>query len=232
MTVIYITGDIHGDPCRVEYICRQENLGRDDILVLLGDVAANYDGGKLDKAMKKQLAQCQPTILCIHGNHEARPETIPGYVQKQWNGGTVWYQTEYPNLLFARDGEIFLLNGLSCIAIGGAYSVDKYRRLARGWSWWEDEQPSPEIRTYVESQIRTHHVDVVLSHTCPAKYTPFECYLPGIDQSGVDTSTEDWLDRIEDELDYRAWYCGHWHTDKQVKKVHFLFWEYEKLICG
>ena len=48
------------------------------------------------------------------------------------------------------------------------------------------------------------------SHTCPRKYEPVEHFMPGIDQSKVDKSTENWLDTIEDRLDYKEWYCGHW----------------------
>lgn len=32
-------------------------------------------------------------------------------------------EKEYPNILFAKDGEIFNLNGLKTVAIGGAYSM-------------------------------------------------------------------------------------------------------------
>ena len=86
-------------------------------------------------------------------------------------------QPEYPNLIFAKDGEIYMMNGLRYLVIGGAYSVDKYYRLSRGWNWWPDEQPSPEIKAYVEQQIREKHLDIVLSHTCPFKYEPAEMFL-------------------------------------------------------
>ena len=119
------------------------------------------------------------------------------------------------------------MNGLNYLAIGGAYSVDKFYRVARGYGWWVDEQPSDEIKRYVEKQLRTHKVDIVLSHTCPGKYIPTEMFLPTIDQSAVDHSTEEWLDKIEDSLDYRAWYCGHWHTDKRVDRMHFLYHGFE-----
>lgn len=72
-------------------------------------------------------------------------------------------------------------------------------------------------------------VDVVFSHTCPAKYIPTECFLSGIDQSRVDNSTEEWLDTIEDKIEYEAWYLGHWHTDKRIDKMHFLFHDVEVL---
>ena len=66
-------------------------------------------------------------------------------------------------------------------------------------------------------------VDIVLSHTCPYKYLPYEVFLPGIDQSTVDQSTEKFLDDIENTLNYKKWYCGHYHTEKIVDKIEFMF---------
>ena len=54
-----------------------------------------------------------------------------------------------------------------------------------------------------------------------------EVFLPFIDQSTVDASTEHWLDKIEDSLDYKAWFCGHWHVNKRIDKMHFLFHDFE-----
>jgi hypothetical protein len=45
-------------------------------------------------------------------------------------------EPEYPNLLFAQDGEIFDLGGKQCAVIGGAYSVDKFIRMENGLGWW------------------------------------------------------------------------------------------------
>ena len=139
----------------------------------------------------------------------------------------MWKEEKYPNLLFAKDGEIFDIHGLKYLVIGGAYSVDKYYRLSRGYGWWPDEQPSEEIKVFVEQQLREKQFDIILSHTCPRKYEPIEMFLSGINQDMVDKSTEDWLDSIESSVEYLAWFCGHWHTDKRVGKMHFLFKNFE-----
>lgn len=230
--MVYLTGDIHGSPWGVKQFCRKAKLSEKDTIVLLGDVSANYYGDERDNEVKDVLSQLKPMILCVHGNHEMRPWRIKGYHVVEWNGGQAWVQKRYPNLLFAKDGEIFNLEGRRCIVIGGAYSVDKFYRLSRGAGWWSDEQPSPEIKEYVESQIQEHKIDIVLSHTCPYKYEPREVFLPMIDQSQVDASTEKWLDGIEERMEYSAWYCGHWHTDKRIDKLHFLFHSFETLeVC-
>lgn len=227
--MVYITGDIHGQTDRIIWDAKRFGMTENDLIILLGDVGANYYLNKRDKRTKEALSSIKPTILCIHGNHEARPAGIEGYARKLWNGGMVYFQHEYPNLLFAQDGEIFDLIGLKCIALGGAYSVDKFYRMQQGYAWFPDEQPTEETKAYAEGQLRRedYKVDIILSHTCPFKYEPIEMFIPGLDQSKVDDSTEKWLDKIEEMVDYKAWYCGHWHTNKRIDKIHFLFdgWE-------
>lgn len=75
------------------------------------------------------------------------------YKLQEWNGGKVWVEEAYPNILFAKDGEIYDIAGMKTIVIGGAYSVDKFYRLSKGYNWFEDEQPSDEIKAYVEKQL-------------------------------------------------------------------------------
>ena len=194
-------------------------------MIILGDAGFNYYGGKRDIKTKEKIARLPITILSIHGNHEMRPGTIPSYHFDEWHSGKVYIEDRYPNLLFAVDGEVYDLDGKKSIVIGGAYSVDKFYRLAMGWNWWPDEQPSPEIKGKVELALARldWKTDVVLSHTIPLKYMPVEVFLPQIDQSNVDKSTEIWLDGIEDRLEYNHWYAGHYHTEKDIDRLTLLF---------
>ena len=40
--MIYYTGDIHGQKYEIERFCKRFKPTRDDVIVILGDVAANY----------------------------------------------------------------------------------------------------------------------------------------------------------------------------------------------
>lgn len=225
--MVYYSGDIHGFPYRVIAFAKKMKLTENDVIVLLGDVGANYDNGEHDKEFKESLSKIKPTVLCIHGNHEMRPTHIPTYKEKTWCNGTVWYEEEYANILFAKDGECYIIAGKKHLVLGGAYSVDKYYRLAKGYMWWADEQPSEEMKNYILRLTKGQAYDVVLSHTCPYKYIPREMFISGVDQKTVDDTTERWLDEIEEQIDYSIWYCGHWHTDKHIDKIHFLFHSFE-----
>ena len=74
--------------------------------------------------------------------------------------------------------------------------------------------------------LRNHQIDVILSHTCPYKYLPREMFLQEI--QNVDNTTEYFLDEIDNETEYQDWYCGHFHTDKKVKKLTFMYNDIKK----
>lgn len=223
--MVYITGDTHGSYSHIEKFARRNALTKADTVICLGDTGLNYYGDERDNKMKQRVAKIPITLFCIHGNHDRRPATVAGYEEVRRRGGIVYRQKAYPQLLFAKDGEVYTLGGVQAIAIGGAYSIDKTYRLQNGYNWFSDEQPSPAVKQRVVRQLagRHHTIHTVLSHTCPARYVPQEALFKGVDQTSVDTSTEQWLGLLEQHLHYSRWFCGHFHINKQVDKMHFLF---------
>ena len=83
--MVYYTGDIHGQRYEIERFCKRFKPTRDDTIVILGDVGANYSFDERDAELKEALDKLKPTILCIHGNHEIRPCNIPTYKSKESN---------------------------------------------------------------------------------------------------------------------------------------------------
>ncbi len=223
--MIYITGDTHCDFSRFEDFCEKNKTTTDDIMIILGDSGLNFYGNYLDRHTKEKASAYPLTFFCIHGNHEKRASGIDSYKTGVFCGGTVYFEEDFPSLLFAKDGEIYRFGEHDCIVIGGAYSIDKTFRLAYGYPWYADEQPSDEIKNYAENALmeRAYKIDVVLSHTCPKNYEPTEVFLKGIDQSSVDKSTEIWLAEMESMMRYKYWYCGHFHTQKKIDRLRFMF---------
>ncbi len=222
--MVYLTGDIHGVSQKIVRFCAGVKPTKEDIIIILGDVGANFSGDKRDDKMKRELSELKPTIFCIHGNHEMRPWNVSGCVKQSFYGAEAYTQEQYPNIYYGIDGQIYNFLGIQTLVVGGAYSVDKYYRLAKGWKWFQDEQPSDEIKQDVNRAIEEHkHIHVVLSHTCPYRYTPFDRFITGIDQSTVDNSTEKYLDTVYERVNYWRWYCGHWHIDRTVDRLRFVF---------
>ena len=228
--MIYITGDTHGDFDRIFEFCEAYDTQKEDILIILGDAGINYFLDVRDIALKQELSALPITLFCIHGNHEERPYEINTYEEEKWHGGVVYVEPEFPNLIFANDGEIYDFDGRSVLVIGGAYSIDKNYRILYNLPWFETEQPDDVIKNYTENQLKKSNwcVDTVLSHTAPLKFEPTWAFLPNIDQSYVDKSTEKWLDSIENRLSYEKWYFGHYHIDDHDGAVTILYQEIEE----
>lgn len=224
--MIWITGDKHCEFDSVEAFCNKWNTSREDTLIILGDAGINYYTDERATQVKEYLATLPITLFCIHGNHEARPETVKGYELTNAFGGQVYVDPRYPNQLFPVDGAIYQLGSQKTLVIGGAYSIDKFIRLQRRWAWFDDEQPSEAIKARTEAALETvdWQVDTVLSHTCPKSQIPTEkvppladCFLP------IDESTEEWLETLRQRLRFCRWYAGHFHVDYLRDNFTFLF---------
>jgi len=230
--MVFITSDNHRKFTYIEKFCAKNDTTTSDILIILGDAGINYFGNPQDLRLKEKLSKLPITLFCIHGNHENRPENIGTYEEVEQFSGLAYMESDFPNLIFTKDGEVYDFNGKRCLVIGGAYSVDKFVRIQNNWPWWSDEQPSAQTKRLVENRLEVENwnVDIVFSHTCPMKYMPYEAFLGGIDQRMVDKSTEEWLDSIEDKLTYSKWFCGHFHIEKVVDKMRFVYQSFYELV--
>jgi 3-oxoacid CoA-transferase subunit A len=110
---------------------------------------------------------------------------------------------------------VYEFAGYKTLSIPGAYSVDKWYRLSRHWTWYEDEQLNEEeMLMGIRLVQQEKSFDLVISHTCPLIYEPRDLFLGGIDQSMVDKTMERYLGEIEYDLDYKRWAFGHFHADR------------------
>lgn len=227
---VYLTGDTHRDFRRIFQFCEEQGTTKEDVLVILGDAGINICCDFRDEDLKQELLELPITLLCIHGNHEERP-FLRGYEEMKWRDGVVYYEAEYPNLLFAKDGEIYDFDGKKAIAIGGAYSIDKYYRLMRGLPWFQSELPTDEIKNYVETQLEKCDwcVDYVFSHTVPVQYEPVWAFIPGVNQDLVDKTMERWLQELLEKLTFKGWFAGHYHVESQEGPIRIMFNDYVKL---
>ena len=229
--MIVLTGDFHRDFERLFDFVEEQVTTKEDVIIILGDAGINYYLDQSDYALKQELNELPVTLFLVHGNHEERPEEINTYEERSWRGGTVYVEPEFPSLLFAKDGEIYDLDGCRAVAIGGAYSVDKIYRLRGGVPWFPSEQPDEYIKRRVEANLEKAgwRVDCVLSHTTPMRYMPRHAFLP-VNQELVDLSTEEWLDTIEKRLSYDRWYAGHFHVDCREGPIRIMMYDFLELL--
>ena len=240
---IFITGDCHRNFDKIYEFCNEVETTRDDIMIIAGDAGINWYCDpvfKYDEHLKKSLSKLPITLVIVHGNHEERAWNCHGYKHDLYKVGCdnilAWAEPEFPNLLFVDDFSIQCIKNRRFLFLGGAYSVDKWQRLMHGGIWFESEQmPHDEMemsikrlkadRRAFEYSInhREYQFDYVVSHTCPLKYEPVEMFLDGVDQSTVDKTTEKFLDDVEEIISYEKWIAAHFHVDKVVDQVRFIY---------
>ena len=228
MNRCFVRGDTHGQFKGIKQFCYLNHTTLDDVILILGDVGLNYHCDDRDIPNKRFLSKLPITILCIHGNHEERAWNLPNY-KRTYNEKFkcyVYIEEEYPNILFLEDG-IFYLEDKKCLAISGAYSIDKNYRIYKGYKWFLSEQPTKEEKEKILELIKSEYsFNYIFSHTVPLKYEREleDLFLPNVDQSLVDKSTERFLDEVEDRVTYDHWYFGHYHASFDLtEKVTILF---------
>lgn len=229
MLNIYLIGDLHGNfkPVRDFWLrakLSEKMAEKENVLICLGDFGANFFFNHRDEEFKKKLGKYPFTYFVIRGNHEERPSICAEKNPDKWHkeeffGNEVWVENNYPYIKYALDyPSVYWINGYETLIFPGAYSVDKYKRLQMGWSWFENEQLNEWEMGFgrkMVQNIKGRKIDLVLSHTCPIIYEPTDLFLSCVDQSMVDKSMERYLGEIEYNLNYRAWCWGHYHQHRE-----------------
>ena len=83
--MIYITGDTHGDFTRIVDFCEiKKTTIENDIIVILGDAGLNFFLDERDFKRKNEVDKIPITFFMVHGNHEERPNNVPGYEEKEY----------------------------------------------------------------------------------------------------------------------------------------------------
>lgn len=218
----------------------------DKTIILLGDAGLNFFFNYRDEEFKRKLGRYPFTYFVVRGNHEERPSICVEKTPDKWHrepfwGGQVWVENDYPYIKYAEDfvsfyyipswidymppenpldDDIEVQKYYKTLVIPGAYSVDKYKRLEMGWSWFPQEQLSEDERLAGLALIEQQgwNCDLVLSHTCPVCYEPTDLFLPIVDQSTVEKDMEKYLGQIECQLDYSVHLWGHYHQYREYPR--------------
>lgn len=216
----YITGDKHSN-LKSLYNFGDENSA----VIILGDTGINT-GFSQDKYLKSKLCNhYKGHIYCVLGNHELRPSDVPGMLT-MWDSevsGEVYYQPQWPHIKYFKEYGIYWINKMRVMVIGGAYSVDKEYRLLMNGFWNPKEQLSAKEMEDALNMVKFQKFDAILSHTCPYSDMPTELFLPYFDQSKVDKTMEHWMDEVKQNCEYKKWYFGHYHGEKEADKLIMLY---------
>ena len=225
ITQWFCSGDTHGDFSRFYKLNNAVPEGETWGVIILGDAGFNFWMSKRDDKLKYQVCHKYPNLrfYCVRGNHEARPNEIPGML-KLWThevDNFTYYQPDYPHIYYLIDGYEYDFNSFRTLVVGGAYSVDKWYRLERqkaGYygGWFANEQLSQEEKDNITKLAAGQSYDLILAHTCPWEWEPRDLFLTCIDQTSVDDSMERWLTELLRVCQWKVFLCGHFHDDRTL----------------
>jgi len=193
-------GDIHG---KISEYVKIANDSPDGKSIQVGDFGMGFD------IKYRELINLKGKHYFIRGNHDS-PDVCKQY-------------KDSPYLKWIPDGR--MTTGLadnspgnkkSCLFIGGAFSIDRQRRL-EGVSWWPDEQLSyKELNKIIRKVEKIKKpLDIIVSHDCPESF----CYNLDADYrnfSDWNSVTRHALQMIWDINKPKMWIHGHWHIQNNV----------------
>lgn len=221
--MFYITGDTHGsyDIHKLSKPSLNKNsitLTSNDYLIICGDFGLVWNNSLDENYWLDWLNEKPCTTLFVDGNHENH--NLLNQMQPiLWNGGFI-HQIRSKVMHLMR-GQIFTIDGTTFFTMGGATSVDKQFRNPYK-SWWEEEMPSmKEYKTANKNLEKANFkVDYILTHTAPTSIV--NQIIPEIKSPDKLTN---YLENIKENVNYKHWYFGHFHIDKDIDDKHTVVYD-------
>lgn len=242
---VFVTGDKHGDfqseydYARIKNFCQTHGTTKEDVVIILGDHGVRYFDDWRDYHAKKKLAKMPIRFVLLRGNHDMRvsPMWKRKYLDEPHICGWFVEDPDFPDILYTEEFGWYWFGGKRVFVINGAYSADKYYRIEmneygnKNYRWFFNEQLSDSERSEAQA-LFLHEMHFgpfsIMSHTCPISFKQLDNALPYVDQELVDETMEKWMEELYDaiknedaELD--KWYCGHWHVDRTVTPMRFMY---------
>ncbi len=219
-TMIYVTGDLHGDINRFKDK-KIKKLKKNDYLIVCGDFGFIWSGTKKENKVIKKLGKKKYNILFIEGCHE-NYDLLYNYPQEEWNGGKV--RTISGNLRQLVRGSIFEIEGKKIFAFGGGQSADRHIRKEHN-TFWEQELPSDEELINALKNLKNNNssVDYIITHEPPSllkDYLDIDIELIQTNQLNAAFS------QIADSCKFKMWYFGKCHKNKIVSKHYHALFDY------
>ena len=227
--MIFISGDTHGSMGLPRFNMKnfplQKELTKNDYMIITGDFGLVFSLDKEEEYWLNWLHKKNYVSLWIDGNHENHSmlDKMPVSI---WNGGKVHFIND--SVIHLMRGQVFNINGTKIFTFGGADSIDKANRT-EGKSWWKREMPSnAEYEEGLDNLDKCDwKIDLVISHDCSTRV--FEKLMAGLWVKSL-TSINKYFEVLEEKLDYRQWYFGHYHEDRWIDDKHRLIYHNVELL--
>jgi predicted phosphodiesterase len=221
---ILVCGDIHGVYDVIPKFIKKNGLNN-CVVIVAGDFGIGFETPQKEinrlKYLSERLSFSNSFVFALRGNHDD-----PSYFDGNHN--------IVDNVILVKDYDIFNINGLNILCIGGAVSVDRYNRkpffTGKGRGYWKDE-----IFIYDHDKVMAlKNIDIVVTHSSPDFCYP---YLKGslknwaiVDKKlyndvGLERSqlTQLYYGLVENGNILKHWYYGHFHASNNMPYKETMF---------
>lgn len=207
--MIYVTGDTHR---KIDNRFSEKPLTKlteKDYLIILGDFGGVWYDDESDNLFLSYFEKQKYTTLFIDGNHENHKK-LNDFPVEVWNNGKI--HRIKSNIFHLMRGQIFNIDGYKIFTFGGAYSIDKHMRT-EFIDWWKEEEGSYEEmnEAFDNLEKENNQVDFILTHAGPA--SKLKNFFNYFGMNFTSSSTEKFLDEINNKVNYKHWFCGHHHEN-------------------
>ena len=220
--MIYITGDKHGNFSSIRQFVLNNNITDKDYIIILGDSGIMWSESTNHILWFNYLSNLPCKILIVDGNHERFPYLNNKPIEK-WNGGNIHKLSN--NIYHLMRGEVFTIEDKKFFTFGGGESLDKNIRV-ENVSWWKEEMPSCEeydngIANLIDND---YNIDYILTHSCSE--ITFNKFSKEYGMIPYTTTINEYFNIVENLVDFKHWFFGHYHFSQQIDKQHTCLYDY------
>ena len=207
--MIYVTGDMHGDP-RYFRSKGMRKLKRHDTLIVCGDFGFLWDGSKKEKRLLKWIGRRKFQVLFVEGTHD-NLDLLNEYPAENWHGGVS--RVISGKLRHLERGHVYNIEGNTIFAFGGGLSAEREIRRTHG-NWWHGELPTEEEIEKAWKNLASvdYNVDYIVTHQSSLKTKQFLAIAQHRDMTILDA----FLDEVRQKVKYKRWFFGEIHRNKSI----------------
>lgn len=213
---VFITGDTHSDLTKVIDFIHKFDLTLGDSIIVLGDFGIFWRKDGKDSAYWIDLyeKECNGVHLYwLDGNHENFD------IINSWNINKNYEYDNSEHIHYCPRGFITDIDvdcgdhweARKALFLGGADSVDKFRRT-KHLSWWEEERITEKDIEDIEGSFY-----YVFTHCGPLsivkKNRGWLYTISNINDTNGIHSSEQALDELKDKILFEHWWFAHYHVD-------------------
>ena len=219
---IYVIGDIHGDYSIIDarFGELKGTKEKHDVLFVAGDAGFinSYEKEDSKDLRIKHLNSLPFIIIVVLGNHE-NYDIIESFDETTIFGGKC-YKEDGVDVYYAKNGQIFDIDGTKFFTFNGGLSIDKLQRLEYEKQygrkfWWPQEIKTEDFDQAFKTYF-TNRIDYVITHDVPLSiFTKLIPFIPGRFKNQT-CPLQEFFQKLYMMKNFTHWYAGHYHPSYPV----------------